>query len=316
MKNQKLKGNLMMLIVAFVWGSSFIAQSVGVETISSVTFIAVRSILGGIVLLPFIYILDKKKKKDNIPYQSFFDKTLIVGGLLCGVILCFASLLQTEGMVYTGPGKAAFITALYMVIIPIINLFMGKKPTVYVVLAVLIAVLGMYFLCINSKFEVGKGDILILICAFLYAFHIIVIDYFSPKTDGVKLACMQFFVSGIICALYMIAVEKPDVKPIINSWAAWGYSGVMSCGIAYTLQIVGQKYTDPVSASILMSLESVFATLLSALFVALGINLTGGALGVREIIGCLLMLCAIIIVQIPDVIKSRQAIKNEFGVNI
>ncbi len=303
MKNQNLKGNLILFLTAFIWGSSFIAQSKGVEQIPPMTFNGVRSILGGLVLLPVIYFLDRGKAKKGIPTQPI-DKTLIKGGVICGIFLCIASTLQTAGMIYTSPGKSGFITALYMVIIPIINLFFGKKPNPIIIASVLIATFGLYLMCIDTSLVLNFGDLLTFMCAFVFAGHILVIDHYSPKVDGVKLACTQFFVCGIINIILAFIFEKPAAEPIISCWTSIGYSGIMSCGVAYTLQIVGQKYTDPTSASIIMSLESVFATLSTVVLVALGWNLTGGAMTMREIFGCILMFIAIILVQLPA--KSRK----------
>ena len=299
MNRQKLKGNAMLLLTAMIWGMSFIAQSKGVEDISPVAFTGLRSILGSIVLLPVIAVLDWGKKKHNKPVQKI-NRDLIMGGILCGIVLCLASTLQTMGMVYTSPGKSAFITALYMVIIPIVGLFCGKKLQPVIALSVVIATVGLYMICVDSSSGINKGDIITLACSFLFTAHILVIDHFSPKVDGVKLSCIQFFVCGLINLTYMFIFEEPQLSPIIGCWASIGFSGIMSCGVAYTLQIVGQKYTDPTSASILMSLESVFAALSSAVLVALGWNITGGSMDLREIIGCVLMFGAIILVQLPE----------------
>jgi len=223
-----------------------------------------------------------------------------MSGAICGALLCFASSLQTWGMVYTSPGKSGFITALYMVIIPIIYLFMGKKLRPIILISVLIAVSGLYLMCINSELSINKGDIITFICSFGFAAHILVIDYLSPKVDGVKLACTQFFVCGLINIIIMLFTDIPNITSVLNCWPSIAYSGIMSCGVAYTLQIVAQKYTDPTSASILMSLESVFATLTTVILVACGWNLTGGQLSIREITGCVLMFTAIILVQLPE----------------
>ncbi len=303
MKNQHLKGNLLLLLAALVWGISFIFQSKGVELISPMALNGTRSILGGIVLLPVIFFVDRSKKKNSSPVLGF-NKTLITGGVLCGIFLCLATTLQTEGMVYTSPGKSGFITALYMVIIPIINLFFGKKPRPVIILSVVIATIGLYLMCIGDTFTINKGDILILLCAFVFSGHILLIDHFSPKVDGVKLSCLQFFVCGIINLVLMFIFEQPKLQPMIDCWVSIAYLGIMSCGVAYTLQIVGQKYTDPTSASILMSLESVFATLSTVILVACGWSLTGGAMTAKEIVGCVLMFIAILLVQMPE--KSRK----------
>lgn len=299
MKHTKLKGNMILLLTAFIWGTSFIAQSKGVEDITPLAFNGIRSLLGAIVLLPVIAVLDFSKRKKGMPIQKI-DKTLIVGGIACGLLLCLASTLQTAGMVYTSPGKSGFITALYMVIVPIVGIFMGKKPSPVVIISVLIAVCGLYLMCIDSDFSVNKGDVLTLICAFLFTGHIMVIDRFSPHVDGVKLSYIQFFVCGILNLICMLIFEEPELKPILGCGASIAYSGIMSCGVAYTLQIVGQKYTDPTSASILMSLESVFATLTTVVLVACGWSITGGAMSGREILGCVLMFVAILLVQLPD----------------
>lgn len=300
MNYQKLKGNMILLLTAFIWGVSFIAQSKGVEEISPLAFNGIRSVLGGLVLLPVIFFLDRSKKKKGIPVQKV-DKTLLLGGVICGVCLCVASTLQTIGMVYTSPGKSGFLTALYMVIVPILGLFMGKKPRGVILISVAIALLGLYLMCMDASLAINIGDVLTIICAFVFAFHILAIDKFSPQVDGVKLACLQFFVCGILNLIAMAFLrETPTVAQVVSLWASIGYSGVLSCGVAYTLQIVGQKYTDPTSASILMSLESVFATLTTVLLISWGWDLTGGALSIREIWGCVLMFGAILLVQLPE----------------
>lgn len=299
MNKEKLKGNLLLLLTSVVWGISFIAQSKGVELITPMAFNGIRTMLGALVLVPVIFFLDLGKKKNGVKVQKM-DKTLFGGGLICGLCLCVASTLQTAGMIYTSPGKSGFITALYMVIVPIIGLFCGKKTRPVIWISVLTAICGLYLMCINSSLEINQGDILTLLCAIVFSFHILAIDYFSPKVDGVKLACMQFFVCGALNLIYVFLFEEPKLEPILDCWLSIGYSGIFSCGVAYTLQIVGQKYTDPTSASILMSLESVFATLTTVILVSLGWNLTGGQLSPREILGCVLMFVAIILVQLPE----------------
>ena len=299
-KRNKLKGNAILFLTALIWGVSFIAQSKGVELISPAAFNGIRSLMGSIVLLPVIFFIDKVKKKNKVSVQRFSDKRLLCIGAVCGVCLCIATTLQTWGMVYTSPGKAGFITALYMIIVPIIGLFFGRRPQPIVVAAVLVAVVGLYLMCVGENLQINRGDVIVFLCSFFFAIHILVIDRFSPQLDGVKLSCIQFFVCGVINVTYMLIFEEFELEPVLNCWAALGYSGIMSCGVAYTLQIIGQKYTDPTSASILMSLESVISTLTTVILVAIGWNLTGGALNAKEILGCVLMFVAIIFVQIPD----------------
>ncbi len=304
MGTSKLKGNLLLLLTAFIWGTSFIAQSVGVETVSPTAFIGVRCLLGAAVLVPVIFLIDGGKRRRGEPVQRM-DKNLVVGGILCGIVLYLASVLQTAGMVYTSPGKSGFITALYMVFIPIVRLFVGKKPSAAVLIAVAVAVCGMYLLCIDTNFTINYGDILTLICAVFFTAHILVIDKVSPLVDGVKLSCMQFFVCGLLGVVTMF-FDTPafQASAVLSCWKPICYSGILSCGVAYTLQVVAQKYTDPTSASILMSLESVFSTLSTVVLVALGWKLTGGALSGREIAGCVLMFVAILLVQLPDFKKK------------
>jgi len=303
MHSKNLKGNLILLLTAFIWGLSFIAQSKGVEQISPIAFNGIRCLLGAIVLIPVIAILDNGKKKKGVAVQGF-NKTLIKGGVICGILLCAATTLQTAGMIYTSPGKSGFITAMYMILVPIIGLFFGKKPRFIIIISVAVAVCGMYLMCIEPGFSINNGDILTAICSLIFAFHIIAIDHFSPKVDGVKLAFTQFFVCGLINIIWMLFDEIPKPENVYNCMTSIAYSGVMSCGVAYTLQIVGQKYTDPTSASIIMSLESVFATLTTVILISLGWELTGGALSIKEIVGCILMFVAIILVQLPE--KSRK----------
>ncbi len=306
MNNHKLKGNLLLLLTSFVWGTAFISQSKGVEEISASAFIGIRSILGGLVLIPLILFLDIKKKKEcTVPKNT---KTLLTGGVICGLFLCLASTLQTAGMIYTSPGKSAFITALYMVIIPIIGLFMKKRPRPVMLVSVVIAICGLYLMCIKEGSTINKGDLITLACAVLFAGHIMAVDYFSPRVDGVKLACLQFFVCGILNLAFTFMFEKVELSPILKCWKSVAYSGIMSCGVAYTLQIIGQKYTDPTSASILMSLESIFAALTTSVLVSCGWQITGGALSGREIMGCVLMFTAVILVQLPTKISVKDTV--------
>ncbi len=294
MNKTKLKGNLILLLTAIIWGISFVSQSVGMEYIEPNTFNGIRTWLGCAVLIPFILIRERGKSIQVKQEEKKNRKTLLLGGVVCGCLLCIASTLQTYGLQDTTAGKSGFITAMYMIIVPFLGLLFRKKPTVIAVISVFIALGGLSLLCLTGgdAKEINIGDILTLVCAFVFAFHILAIDHFSPKVDGVKLSCLQFFVSGAINIVLMFILENPQINLILQCYTAILYSGLMSCGVAYTLQIIGQKYTDPTSASILMSLESVFAVLA-------GVVLLQERMSVWEIIGCVLMFAAILLVQMP-----------------
>ena len=291
--NKRLQGTLILMLTAIVWGISFVSQSVSMDHIEPNTFNGIRTLLGCVSLLPVIAVMDMgRKKRGEVVADS--KKDLIIGGILCGILLCAASTIQTYGLKYTTAGKSGFITAMYMMIVPIISIFLGKKIRPIVILSVLIAMVGMYFLCIKKgSFVIELGDIYTFICAVIFAFHILVIDHFSPKVDGVKLSCLQFLVGGTINIILMFAIEEPVLSDILTCAVPILYSGIMSCGVAYTLQIIGQKYAEPTVASIVMSLESVFAVLA-------GWALLSEAMTGREILGCVLSFVAIILVQLPE----------------
>lgn len=296
----KTKNAFMLILTAFIWGTAFVAQSVGMDYLGPFTFNGVRSIIGGIALLPCIAFLNRingvQKKAEG------GRRDLIGGGIACGLLLFAASSLQQMGIQYTTAGKAGFITAFYIVIVPVLGIFLGKKTGWKVWLAVALALAGLYFLCITEKFSVGKGDILIFICALVFSVHILVIDYFSPKVDGVKMSCIQFFVCGIVSLPFMFGLETPRVSAMLAGIVPLLYAGVLSCGVAYTLQIVGQKNVNPAVASLILSLESCFSVLAGWLVL-------GERLSVREGAGCVLMFAAIILAQLPD--KKRNGIKEK-----
>lgn len=289
----------MLMLAALIWGSAFVAQSVGMEYIGPFTFNAVRSFLGSLVLLPVIWFMNRGKGTEaemsdrEKTAKRLEKKTLLKGGLICGVILTCASLLQQIGLVYTSAGKAGFITAMYILLVPILGLFLKRKVGVKTWIGVALAVIGMYLLCITSGFSIAYGDFLVLLCALAFSFHIMVIDYFSPKVDGVKLSCIQFFVCGVLSSIPMVLFEQPQVGEILTAWMPIAYAGVLSSGVAYTLQIITQKHLNPTVASLLMSLESVFAVLT-------GWVVLHERLSTRELLGCVLMFAAIILAQLPD----------------
>lgn len=290
---QQIKSSLILLLTATIWGSAFVAQSVGMEYIGPFTFNAIRCVLGGLVLIPVILLLNKKNDAGAEKRTKEDKKTLWTGGIACGVILCMASNLQQFGIMEASVGKSGFFTALYIVMIPVIGIFIGKRPGIKLWFCVALAVVGMYLLCMkDGSFTIERADIMLLLCALTFSFHILVVDYFSPKVDGVKMSCIQFFVCGALSAVGMIFTETPDISNIQAAWLPLLYAGILSCGVGYTLQIVGQKGVNPVIASLIMSLESVISALAGWLIL-------GQVLSPKEILGCVLMFAAIIITQIP-----------------
>lgn len=312
--------NLMLGLAAFIWGVAFVAQSVGMEYVGPFTFNAARFLIGGVVLIPCILFPGGKNGKRE--YESVqegkggADQTEsksrgvspkgrpeekqqkdgrrigITGGICCGIALFAGSSLQQLGIMHTTVGKAGFITALYIVIVPVLGIFVKKKVGWTVWVSVLIATIGMYLLCMTEGFHVGKGDLYLFLCAVAFSFHILVIDYFSPKADGVFISCIQFFTAGVLAFLIMMFAEQPSLSSILKAWLPIGYAGVMSCGVAYTLQVVGQKNTDPTVAALILSLESAFSLLA-------GWVILGQKLSLKELFGCVLVFCAILLAQVP-----------------
>ena len=297
--NHKLKYNILLMLAALIWGSAFVAQSVGMDYIGPFTFNSVRSFLGAIVLLPVIWYTGRTKKTEIQQDRRQERKDLIMGGICCGVILTVSSSLQQIGLMYTSAGKAGFITALYILIVPVLGMFLGKRVGIKTWIGVVLAVIGMYLLCITSGFSISYGDFMVLLCAFVFSLHILTVDYFSPKVDGVKLSSIQFLVCGILSAIPMIVKEQPQAADILAAWLPIAYAGVLSSGVAYTLQIVCQKHLNPTVASLIMSLESVFAVLTGWLILH-------EKLSIREFTGCVLVFAAIILAQLPEMMKKRE----------
>mgnify|MGYP004500486445 FL=1 len=291
MKKEQIKGSLLLFLAAIIWGVAFVAQSVGMDYVGPFTFNCVRTLIGGLVLIPCIVFLNRGKVKKKTDFTE--KKRLLLGGICCGVALTTGSTLQQFGIMYTTVGKAGFITAFYIIIVPILGLFLGKKCGLSVWISVVIALAGLYFLCITDGFSIGKGDIYVFLGAIAFSIHILVIDYFTQFNDGVKMSCIQFFVCGILCFVPMMLFEHPEISMILLAWKPILYAGVMSCGVAYTLQIVGQKNMNPTVASLILSLESVTSVI--AGFLVLHQNLSH-----RELIGCGLMFVAIVLAQLPQ----------------
>ncbi len=296
MQKEKIRNSILLLLTAVIWGTAFVAQSVGMDYIGPFTFNAARFLIGGTVLIPLIVYRSKKNpllKNQTLEENRKNQKTAWIGGVCCGIALCGASLLQQMGIQHTTVGKAGFITTLYIIIVPLIELFFGKKIAKKIWLGAVMAVIGLYLLCINENFSIGKGDFLILVCAILFAIHILIIDHFSPKADGVVLSAIQFFVSGFISVIGAILVENPNPAAMLDAIVPILYAGVMSCGVAYTLQVIGQKNISPTVASMILSLESVISVLA-------GWIILGEALSAKEIVGCVIVFMAVVLVQLPE----------------
>ena len=310
MRKTQIRNSLLLLLTAVIWGVAFVAQSVGMDYVGAFTFNAVRSMIGGLVLIPCIVFLRNLKFRENsgdsdggkrLPFKEALHvtRTEVLGGICCGIALFAASNFQQFGISYTTVGKAGFITALYVVIVPVMGLFFKKRVSFVVWISVALSVVGLYLLCMTeNSFALSFGDLLVLICAVLFSIHILVIDYFSPKGDGVVMSCIQFFVCGLLSGIMMFLFETPVLSDILAAWVPILYAGVLSCGVAYTLQIVGQKDMNPTVASLILCLESVVSALAGWLILH-------QALSARELAGCFLMFFAIVLAQLPIAQKNQ-----------
>lgn len=301
---KSLRSSAMLTLTALIWGVAFVAQSEGMNYVGAFTFNACRFIVGGLVLIPCIFFLRKVngsqwaelKREEQLRQRRMG----IIGGICCGLFICAASTLQQFGIAQTTVGKAGFITSLYIIIVPVLGLFLRKKVGVNIWVSVVIAAAGMYLLCITEGFSISRGDFLVFLCAIGFSLHILVIDYFSPKADGVVISCVQFFTAGIISSVFMFMYERPTWDAVTAAWAPVLYAGVMSCGVGYTLQVVAQKDVEPTIASLIMSLESVFSLLA-------GWVLLGQEMSPKELSGCVLVFGAIILAQVPAGTIARLA---------
>jgi drug/metabolite transporter (DMT)-like permease len=299
--SRKLRANFLLLTTSFIWGSAFVAQSIGMEHIGPFTFNAVRMVVAGVALTLVTLIMKRfeKRPEESLEDEAGLaeksakgDKALYIGGLCCGIVLFFASSFQQAGLLFTTAGKAGFITTLYIIIVPLLGLFLRRKIGKKIWFCVLLALVGLYFLSFIEDMQMNLGDILMLFCAFGYAVHILVIDRFSRQADAVRLSQIQFFVSAVLSSVVMFIFESPDITSILMSWLPILYVGVLSGAVGFTLQIIAQKDTSPTIAALLMSFEAVFAALTG--FVILNEILT-----IRELLGCVLMFAAVLIAQFP-----------------
>lgn len=317
-KTTSWKSPLLLFLAALIWGVAFVAQSVGMDYVGGFTFSCVRCLIGSAFLLPCIYVLDRWKEREQrkrdaadpsvrqtVAEAASYDgenqeavatkkaqsRTLWIGGICCGLALGVAANLQQFGIKYTTVGKAGFITAMYIVLVPLVGIFLKKTKGIKIWFSVVLAVAGLYLLCMNAGFSIGFGDLLVMLSALAFTVHIMVIDYFSPIVDGVRMSCIQFLTCGILSGIGMFLFEQPQLDAILMAWQPILYAGVLSCGVAYTLQIVGQKEMNPTVASLIMSLESVISVLA-------GWVILGQSLSPKELFGCVLMCAAIVLAQI------------------
>lgn len=291
MKHRKLVSSLMLIVAALIWGTAFVAQRKGMEYAGPLAFNGVRTLIGSLVLLP-VALIFRPAKAANL------RKTLLAG-LLCGLCLFMATNLQQIGLTSTEAGKAGFITTFYIILVPVLGLFLRKKTGAVTWLAVVVALVGLFFLCVKpGEVRIAPGDLLVLGCAFFFAVQILVIDFFVQEVDGVLLSCVQFAVDGVLSLIAAFLFEEPDFPALFRGWIPLLYTGILSCGVAYTLQILGQKNLHPTVASLLMSLESAFAVLGGWLI--LHERLTR-----RELLGCALMLAAVLLVQLAPAKKEK-----------
>ena len=290
MKNSKLLGNILLLITTAIWGTAFAFQRMGMDSIEPATFSAVRMLLAAVAVTPLVFLGKGKDISDKRAYR----KNTIVGGILCGLCLGSATIFQQVGIVQTSAGKAGFITAMYMLLVPVINLILFRKKSPAVVwIAVLIGILGMYLLCINEEVSLSRGDALVSVCALVFSFHIICTDHFVQNANPVGMSVIQLYVTALLSAVVAAFTENPSWNDVRAAIIPILYCGLGSGAIGYTLQIVAQKFTEPAVASLLMSLEAVFAVLGGTLIL-------GEKMTTREAIGCLVMFIAVILAQIPS----------------
>lgn len=296
MKKQ-LQGSLSLLLATLIWGSAFIAQSVGMELIGPFTFQTFRCGLAVLFLVPLTFLFDKGNLRKWC--RNWADPKLWKGGILCGCALFVAASLQQVGLVYTDAGKAGFITAMYIVLVPILGLFLKRKPPRSAVFSVILAVVGLYLLSCLGVSQINKGDLFLMGCALAYAVQIICVDHVAAELDGLRLNCVQALVVTVLSLPFMVLTETIDTQNILACWLPLCYAGILSMGVAYTLQIIGQKHLEPTTASLIMSLESVIAALCGWLI--LKETMTG-----TELLGCGLVFAAVIISQLPEKKAGKQ----------
>lgn len=301
MNNKRVGANMLLLLTAAIWGFAFVAQRVGSQYVGAFTFNGIRFAIGSVSLIPLIIYFEKRKKSDTSDESNVTvnTKKLILSGVLVGIALYAAATLQQIGLIYTTAGKASFITGLYMVFVPIIGIFLKHKIEKNSWIGVVIAVVGLYLLSVNENFSIGYGDLLEVIGAIFWAIHILTIDYFSNKMDVLKLSCIQFATCSILSLIAALIFEEISIKGISQALVPILYGGLLSVGVAFTLQVVAQKSTKPSHAAIILSMESVFGAIGGAL-------LLGESMSSRGYIGCILIFGGILVSQIKFFPKKHK----------
>ncbi len=297
MKKSSLGSSFLLFLTACIWGMAFVSQSKGMDYMHPFTFNGVRSLIGAFVLLIYIVISRRLAGDKRKPIDW---KVTLPAGLWCGAIFTLASTLQQFGIKYTTVGKAGFITTLYIIFVPLAGIFFKRRVSKVVWFAAFMAAVGMYLICMTEQLSLGSGDIMVFLCAVAFAAHIMVIDYYAPKTEGPVISCMQFAVCGIVCGVGALIWGEPTVSQISDGMGTLLYAGVLSCGLAYTLQIVAQKGVNPTIAALIMSLESVVATVSGWVAFKIGFLQTDQTLSGKQILGCVIVFAAVILVQLPQ----------------
>lgn len=298
MKKQ-LHGSLLLVLATLIWGSTFVAQSTGMDHIGPFTFLAIRNIMGAAFLFLLSFVTDRFLKDGKPPKERWLDPKLWKAAVLCGTPLFLAAGLQQMGIVSTDPGKSGFLTAMYIVFVPIFGIFLKRKSSKWIPVSVVLGVVGLYFLSCVGAASISASDLLLIACAVVYAVQILCVDLFGLELDSVRLNCLCCAITCVLAGIVTVFTETPTWEAVSGCWGALLYAGILSSGIAFTLQMAGQKHVEPSTASLLMSLESVFAVLSSWIVL-------GDLLSLSESIGCALIFAAILLSQIPD--KKRASV--------
>lgn len=303
-ETRQLRGGAMLMLTALIWGTAFVAQSVGMDYLGPCAFTATRNFIGCVALLPVIALASRLRSgaqpEEAAPAPG--KKALFGWGAACGLLLGGATLLQQAGMQTASAGKAGFLTALYIVIVPVLGIFLGRRPGLKVWMGVVLALVGAYLLSVKGGAGIASGDLLVIASAVVFSLHILVIDSVPAGVDGVRLSCVQFLVAGVFALVLALFLETFTWRDILSAWVPLLYTGVVSSGVGYTLQILGQRTVNPTVASLILSLESVFAALA-------GWAILGQALSLRELFGCALVFVAVILAQLPS--KKGRAINGK-----